>query len=624
MASLMAMRGSRATLSSSSSVIKVRLLLPHLSHSPFVRTLAAARTLSTTSAVPNQFHRPPPSHSEPRSFHGERHTDQVPRWDNRVPPPPQQFNSPPQQRGHDNQWHHPQQNSPQQFNPPQRQQGNHNQWHHPQQNPPPHMGGEQGNYQGNFPDRRQNLNQGFPNRGYPNPDQGYPNRGFNQQQQQHPPPQGGSGHWNSPGGQSYPQHHNTPQVNGNVQNFGQRGVQNQWNDQVQVQHPRPGNFVAEPVNSDPVPSLADLLHLCGEGKVKEAIELMDKGLRADYACFDSLFGLCSKLEDAKKVHDYLLQSTCRGDLRLNNKVIEMYGRCESMTDARRVFDHMPERNMDTWHLMIHGYANNNLGDEGLQLFEQMRKLDLKPTEETFLAVLSACGSAHAVDEAFIHFKLMKSDFGIDPQMEHYVGMIDVLGKCGFLNEIEQYIEKLPFAPSVEIWEKYMNYARIHGDVDLEDRLEELIVSVDPSKAVAKKIPTPPPVKRTAVSMLEGKSRIAEYRYPALYKDDPKLKEMMELKNSGYVPDTRYVLHDIDQEAKEQALLYHSERLAIAYGLISTPARTTLRIIKNLRICGDCHNAIKIMSRIVGRELIVRDNKRFHHFRDGKCSCGDYW
>ncbi|RLM93649.1 hypothetical protein C2845_PM08G09600 [Panicum miliaceum] len=86
--------------------------------------------------------------------------------------------------------------------------------------------------------------------------------------------------------------------------------------------------------------------------------------------------------------------------------------------------------------------------------------------------------------------------------------------------------------------------------------------------------------------------------------------------------TRYVLRDIDQEAKEQALLYHSERLAVAYGLISTPARTPLRSIKNLRMCGDCHTAIKIMSRIVGRELIVRDNKRFHHFKDGKCSCGD--
>jgi hypothetical protein len=128
-------------------------------------------------------------------------------------------------------------------------------------------------------------------------------------------------------------------------------------------------------------------------------------------------------------------------------------------------------------------------------------------------------------------------------------------------------------------------------------------------------------------MLEEKNRVSEYRCNMPYKEegDMKLRGLTgQMREAGYVPDTRYVLHDIDEEEKEKALQYHSERLAIAYGLISTPPRTTLRIIKNLRICGDCHNAIKIMSKIVGRELIVRDNKRFHHFKDGKCSCGDYW
>ncbi|EYU45090.1 hypothetical protein MIMGU_mgv1a021870mg, partial [Erythranthe guttata] len=98
----------------------------------------------------------------------------------------------------------------------------------------------------------------------------------------------------------------------------------------------------------------------------------------------------------------------------------------------------------------------------------------------------------------------------------------------------------------------------------------------------------------------------------------------EAKKAGYVADTRYVLHDIDEEAKERALMYHSERLAIAYGLIRTTPGTTLRIIKNLRICGDCHNFIKILSKFEEREFIVRDNKRFHHFKDGICSCRDFW
>lgn len=307
---------------------------------------------------------------------------------------------------------------------------------------------------------------------------------------------------------------------------------------------------------------------------------------------------------------------------MSNKVINMYSKCGSMTDARRVFDHMRDRNLDSWHLMINGYALNGLGDDGLTLYDQMRESGMKPNEETFLYVFEACASVDAIDEAFMHFESMMAEYGISPQVEHYLGLLGVLGKCGHLAEAEEYISKLPFEPTEAVWEALMNYARIHGDIDLEDRAEELMVGLDPSKAVANKIPTPPVKKQLAINMLEGRNRVAEFRNPTLFKDDEKLRAAM--KEQAYVPDTRYVLHDIDQEAKEQALLYHSERLAIAYGLISTPARTPLRIIKNLRVCGDCHNAIKIMSRIVGRELIVRDNKRFHHFKDGKCSCGDYW
>lgn len=407
-----------------------------------------------------------------------------------------------------------------------------------------------------------------------------------------------------------------------AQNFPNRSPNqfNNQNNQSQNQSP----IVDNQVPSGP-PANVDLIALCQEKKIKEVIEFLEKGVKADANCFDALFGLCAKnkkLEDAKKVHDYFLRSTCRGDGDLNNKVLEMYASCGSMTDARRVFDHMPERNMDSWHSMINGYAMNGLGDDGLELFEQMKNLGLKPNEDTFLVVFSACANADGIEEGFIHFESMKNEFGISPKIEHYVGLLNVLGYSGHVAEAEKLIENLPFEPTVEIWEALRNYARIHGDIDLEDRAEELMISIDPSKEIRDKIPTPPPKKQSITNMLEGRSRLAEVRNPTLYKDDPKV---IAAKNEqAYVPDTRYVLHDIDQEAKEQALLYHSERLAIAFGLISTPARTPLRIIKNLRICGDCHNAIKIMSRIVGRELIVRDNKRFHHFKEGKCSCGDYW
>lgn len=365
------------------------------------------------------------------------------------------------------------------------------------------------------------------------------------------------------------------------------------------------------------------MRFCEEGNVKEVLDYMGQGVCADYEVFYALLSSCGKSKPlTRRVHDLLAGSKFGGDVELNNKLIEMYGMCGSMVDARKVFDKMRERNMSSWHLMINGYAANGQGSDGLLLFEQMRKLGWGPVGETFVAVLSACDSA---EEGLVHFELMK-EWGILPRIEHYLGLINLLGKCGHINEAEELVDKMPIQPTVEVWEALRNFARIHGAIELEDRAEEMTVALYPSKAIADKIPIPPQ-PYLANNMLEGKNRVNEYRSTNPY--DENAHEESEglngqMRAAGYVPDTRYVLHDIDQKAKEQALLYHSERLAIAYGLISTPARTTLRIIKNLRICGDCHNAIKIMSKIVGRELIVRDNKRFHHFKDGKCSCGDYW
>ncbi|XP_059634847.1 pentatricopeptide repeat-containing protein At2g15690, mitochondrial-like [Cornus florida] len=378
------------------------------------------------------------------------------------------------------------------------------------------------------------------------------------------------------------------------------------------------------------PSSVDLLSLCQEGKIKEALDYMSQGVAADYHTFELLLNSCGSpkfLQLGKRVNEFLIRSPHTGNVELNNKLIEMYDKCGSVRDARRVFDRMRDRNISSWHLMINGYANNGQGDNGLLLFKKMRKLGLQPSGETFVAVLSACASAEAVEEGFLHFESMKNEYGIVPGIEHYLGVVGVLGKAGHVNEAMEFIESMPIEPTAEIWEALVNFAQIHGDIELEDRAEEFLVALDPSKAMANKLPTPPPKRHSAINMLEGKYKIGEFRSTNPYKGDAyeKLKGLNgQMREAGYVPDTRYVLHDIDQEAKEQALMYHSERLAIAYGLISTPARTPLRIIKNLRICGDCHNAIKIMSKIVGRELIVRDNKRFHHFRDGECSCRDYW
>ncbi|XVF34993.1 hypothetical protein REPUB_Repub18cG0106500 [Reevesia pubescens] len=357
------------------------------------------------------------------------------------------------------------------------------------------------------------------------------------------------------------------------------------------------------------------MKLCKEGKVKEALDYMGQGVLADYDVFLAFLDACANtnsLELSKRVNGFLRRSKFAGDIELNNKLIYIYGKYAGMRDARRVFDKMRERNMASWKLMIIGYAVNGKGDDGLLLFEEMRK---------------ACASVAAIEEGIMYFELMKNEYRIAPRIEHYLGVIDVFGRAGHLNEAVEFIENMPIEPTLEIWEAIRGFARIHGDIDLEDHVEELLLALDPSMSSENELQAPLRKKLTVINMIEEKNRGTEFRCmnPFEGEANAKLKGLNgQMREAGYVPDTRYVLHDIDQEAKEQALQYHSERLAIAYGLISTPARTSLRIIKNLRICGDCHNAIKIMSKIVGRELIVRDNKRFHDFKDGKCSCVDYW
>ncbi|KAK4752133.1 hypothetical protein SAY87_020931 [Trapa incisa] len=361
---------------------------------------------------------------------------------------------------------------------------------------------------------------GFPNqtpnlrgREYPNQGQNYPSHGQGQGLGQ----RGSPGQWNPNGpSQSPNQGYNQNQGYAQSRIPNERAPQNQnpnhWGSQQASLPPQ--------ARATPVRSIFDLQRLCHEGKVKEAIELMNEGVKADAECFSQLFALCSNpknLENAKKVHDYFLQSICRSDLHMNNRVLEMYGKCGSMTDARRVFDHMLDKNIDSWHLMINGYANNGLGDDGLELYEHMRNLGLRPNEQTFLAVLSACACIGAIEEGFIHFDSMKNDYGIEPRIEHYLGVIYIIGQPGHLAELLDYIEKkLPFEPNVEVWDAVRNLARIHGDIDLEDHAEEIILALDPSKVVPNKIATPPQKRRMAINMLEGKNRISEFKNPYLF------------------------------------------------------------------------------------------------------------
>ncbi|CAK7347650.1 unnamed protein product [Dovyalis caffra] len=361
----------------------------------------------------------------------------------------------------------------------------------------------------------------------------------------------------------------------------------------------------------------DFKRLCKEGKVEAALEIMNEkernGDQADLLDIMNLIQVCADLkllEAGKRVEEYVMRSSSKfkSSIVVLNNLVELYCKLGNTNGAREIFEQMGLRNLDSWNKMLLGLAENKEGEKALQIFSQMKEHGFRPDWSTFLGVLMACVCVGAEKEGQKHFESMSKDYGITPSEEHYEAMVDLLGRCGKIAEAKEFAANMPIDPNSRIWETLRNYskARTPG---------KLGYPVSPSGLKLGNM------KRAKDILNTNHRRVTSDRSKAYEKLRSLTKEV---RDAGYVPDTRFVLHDLDPEAKEKALFYHSERLAIAYGLINTPPGTTLRIMKNLRICLDCHNFVKILSKIEDREFIVRDNKRFHHFKAGNCSCRDYW
>ncbi|XP_073008202.1 pentatricopeptide repeat-containing protein At4g32450, mitochondrial-like [Typha latifolia] len=393
-------------------------------------------------------------------------------------------------------------------------------------------------------------------------------------------------------------------------------------------------------------TIGELDEYCREGKVKEAVEVLalleENGVVVDIPRYFQLMQACadaSSVEQARAIHEHISQTMVNIEVGVHNKILDMYTKCGLMDDAKKLFESMPKRNLTSWDTMIRGLANNGLGEEAIELFSQFKQMGLRPDSGMFVNVFFACGVVGAVDEGMLHFESMQKDFSITPSMEHYMGIVDMLGQSSYLDEALEFIEQMPIEPSVDIWESLMNLCRVNGYLELGDRCAEIVEQLDSSRLNEQAKAGLLPVKekelakekeRKKANLLEVRNRVHEYRagdrsHPEHEKIYEQLRYLSaQMKEAGYIPDTRFVLHDVDQESKEEALLAHSERLAVGYGLLTSAARSPIRIIKNLRCCGDCHNALKIISKLVGRQLIARDAKRFHHFENGVCSCKDYW
>eukprot|EP01018_Ginkgo_biloba_P019175 Gb_04167 [translate_table: standard] len=357
------------------------------------------------------------------------------------------------------------------------------------------------------------------------------------------------------------------------------------------------------------------------------------------------------LQQGKWIHGYIIRSGFESDIAVGTALINMYAKCGSIDDARQLFDKMSERDVVSWSAMIAGYGMHGHGEKALALFSQMRQKGIKPNHITFISVLSACSHTGLVDEGWQYFDSMIQDYFITPTVEHYACMVDLLGRSGLLVEAQNFIQKMPLEPDARVWGALLGACRIHCNFVLGEHVAERLFELEPENAgcyvllsniyaeagrwddVAKvrTMMKDRGLKKTpGCSLIEINNRVHAFHVgDRSYLQCEEIYAMLEtlaeqMKEAGYVPNTNFVLHDVEEEVKEHMLFIHSEKLAIAFGLINTSPGTLIRITKNLRVCGDCHSATKLISKIVNREIIVRDANRFHHFKDGLCSCRDYW
>ncbi|KAJ4713854.1 Pentatricopeptide repeat-containing protein [Melia azedarach] len=384
-------------------------------------------------------------------------------------------------------------------------------------------------------------------------------------------------------------------------------------------------------------------------------QLCREDVAADWCTFSIVLKACAGLvteRHALAVHSQLIKHGFESDTVIANALIHAYGRCGSIALSKQVFDRMGFRNSVSWNSMLKAYALHGKANEALQLFSIM---NVQPDSATFVALLSACSHAGLVEEGNKIFHSMHENHSLIPQLDHYACMVDMLGRCGRVFEAEKLITEMPIEPDTVIWSALLGSCKKHGETQLAELAAAKLKELEPGDSlgyvqmsniyclsgnfnkaglIRKEMKGSRVIKEPGLSWIEIDNQVHEFASGGKHHSQreaifTKLKELVgQLKEMGYVPETSLALHDVEEEHKEEQLYHHSEKLALVFALMNQGSvcskSSTIRIMKNIRICVDCHNFMKLASDLLGKEIVVRDSNRFHHFKGRMCSCNDYW
>ncbi|XP_010517593.1 PREDICTED: pentatricopeptide repeat-containing protein At2g41080-like [Camelina sativa] len=379
------------------------------------------------------------------------------------------------------------------------------------------------------------------------------------------------------------------------------------------------------------------------------------GCRPNKITFVTVLSSCSDLAirgQGQQIHAEAIKIGASSVVAVVSSLISMYSKCGCLEDAAKAFSEREDEDEVMWSSMISAYGFHGQGDVAIKLFNTMvEKTEMEINEVAFLNLLYACSHSGLKDKGLELFDMMVEKYGFKPGLKHYTCVVDLLGRAGSLDQAEAKIRSMPIKPDTIIWKTLLSACNLHKNTEMAQRVFQEILQIDPNDSACyvllanvhasakrwrdvsevRKLMRDKNVKKEAgISWFEHKGEVYHFKMGDRSQSTSKeiysyLKELtQEMKLKGYKPDTASVLHDMDEEEKESDLVQHSEKLAVAYALMILPEGVPIRIIKNLRVCSDCHVAFKYISVIKKREITLRDGSRFHHFINGKCSCSDYW
>ncbi|XP_074309578.1 putative pentatricopeptide repeat-containing protein At1g68930 [Silene latifolia] len=391
-----------------------------------------------------------------------------------------------------------------------------------------------------------------------------------------------------------------------------------------------------------------------EEAIKTFRHMKKNFIEPDHVTLGSAVRSCAdlaSLEEGAQFHNQALVSGLVSSTAVSNSLITMYGRCGMIEDSLKLFKEMKVRDEISWTALISGYSQFGKATEAIHLFEEMLSHGTKPDEATFVGVLSACSRAGLVEKGRLYFESMVKEHGINATPDHYTCMIDLFSRAGKLEEAKNFISEMPFLPDAITWGTLLSSCRVYGNMEIAKWAADSLFELNPQHpagyvllssiyaadgnwdrvAELKKGMRDKGIrKEPGYSWIKFKNKV--YTFSADDQSSPFLDQIyaeldrlnLIMIEEGYIPDLRSVLHDVDDSEKIRMLNHHSERLAIAFGLIFIPHGLPIRVAKNLRVCADCHTVTKLISKITQREILVRDSVRFHLFKNGTCSCGDFW